>query len=131
ISLWKKGDDPVYNHLTYGKHELHAYMERAHTALYFRIMNLEEDDYGLYTCESSNILGYDSKSMILYEYVDPTTRGPLKTRFTERNTKVTAPIVAIHNKIKSEDKEFQYQTTYDTYTVWQGSNFKAQSIIDT
>ncbi|KAL3867523.1 hypothetical protein ACJMK2_044720, partial [Sinanodonta woodiana] len=132
ISLWKKGDNTVFNDSTNWKYRTEVYKENAHTmALYLRIINLEEDDYGLYTCESSNRLGNDSESMILYEYVDPTTRGPFKTRFTERTTKVTTPMVAMHNKIKLEYKEFQNHKTYDTYNVCPGSNFKAGSVIDT
>ncbi|KAK3606000.1 hypothetical protein CHS0354_025030 [Potamilus streckersoni] len=132
ISLWMKGDNQVFNHSTNWKYRTDIYKENEHTlALYLRILNLEEDDYGLYTCMSSNRLGHDSKDVLLYEYLDPTTRGPFRTKVTEINEKITSGIHGVYNKIKLKDKEFEYQTTYKSYNVRQGHNKKPYAVYNT
>lgn len=49
------------------KYRLEIYDEDRNTiTLSFRIFSIERHDYGKYTCVSSNTLGEDSESMVLY-----------------------------------------------------------------
>lgn len=74
-----------------------VYEESPHTvSLNLRIMNLEDTDFGFYTCEASNRLGGDSERMLLYEEKPKiTTATALITEET-----ITVP-VPIHNHIKN------------------------------
>ena len=49
------------------KYRMEIYDEEPNTiTLSLRIFSIERHDYGTYTCVSSNKLGEDSESMILY-----------------------------------------------------------------
>ncbi len=50
-----------------GKYRVEIYHEAEHTmTLSLRIRNLEDTDFGSYTCMSSNSVGKDAENMILY-----------------------------------------------------------------
>jgi len=49
------------------KYRTDVYVEGEFTlALYLRILNLEAQDFGHYTCEGENSLGSDKETLLLY-----------------------------------------------------------------
>ena len=66
VSQWKKNGIQVPAHDAW-KYKTDIYKEDHLTvALYLRIVNLEPEDFGRYTCEAQNRLGKDSDSMYLF-----------------------------------------------------------------
>lgn len=50
-----------------GKYRIEPYTEDDHSiSLNLRIMFIDKEDYGLYTCEASNKLGRDNDTMVLH-----------------------------------------------------------------
>lgn len=71
VGVWHKNGQKIESDW---KIRSEIYIESPHTvSLDLKIMNLEEKDFGFYTCEASNELGGDSERMLLYGmplYVD-------------------------------------------------------------
>ena len=66
VSRWQRNGIPVTGPNGW-KFRTEIYKESQFTfALYLRILNLEEDDFGVYTCEASNTLGRDLDTIVLY-----------------------------------------------------------------
>ena len=66
VSQWQRNGIPVTGPNGW-KFRTEIYKESHFTvALYLRILNLEEDDFGVYTCEASNTLGRDLDTIVLY-----------------------------------------------------------------
>ncbi|XP_046577605.1 limbic system-associated membrane protein-like isoform X1 [Haliotis rubra] len=66
ISVWMRKGVVISNG---GKYRVEIYHEAEHTmTLSLRIRNLEDTDFGSYTCMSSNSVGKDAENMILYDY---------------------------------------------------------------
>ncbi|KAK3606002.1 hypothetical protein CHS0354_025034 [Potamilus streckersoni] len=134
--LWKKGDTPVSIPPSNSwKYRTELYKENDHTvALYLRIINLEEADYGLYTCEASNRLGRDSRDMFLYEYLDPTTRRP-STKAPTPNGIEPVKLTPRHNDIDDEslyiDKSDRLQTSSNPFLLRPGHYQKPQEAFNT
>ncbi|XP_071078981.1 limbic system-associated membrane protein-like isoform X2 [Haliotis cracherodii] len=97
ISVWMRKGSVISNG---GKYRVEIYHEGEHTmTLSLRIRNLEETDFGSYTCMSSNSVGKDAENMILYDYsanrkttaattsIIPTTSPPASS------TTTTIPII--------------------------------------
>ncbi|CAL1526556.1 unnamed protein product [Lymnaea stagnalis] len=68
VGVWKKNGVEIKTQS--GKFRIEPYTEDdQHTiVLSLRIMVIEPEDYGVYTCEASNKLGTDNRDMILYDY---------------------------------------------------------------
>ena len=64
VGVWHKNGQKIESDW---KIRSEIYIESPHTvSLDLKIMNLEEKDFGFYTCEASNELGGDSERMLLY-----------------------------------------------------------------
>ncbi|KAH3837585.1 hypothetical protein DPMN_110980 [Dreissena polymorpha] len=92
VSTWtKNGDELIGADESRWKYRTEVYQEDTFTiALYLRILNLEPEDFGTYSCEASNSLGSDKDTILLYEYVKPTPQ-PSTTRMTPRSPDLAVP----------------------------------------
>ena len=64
ITVWKRDDVEIHKSI---KYRVEIYEEGDNTiTLSLRVRNLDENDFGKYTCTASNILGSDEESMIVY-----------------------------------------------------------------
>ncbi|XP_069137096.1 lachesin-like [Argopecten irradians] len=76
-SAWMRNDAEITNNY---KYRVEVYHEDKNTiTISLRIRQIDEDDYGIYTCKASNGLGTDVEEMILYEYLPPKTDPPTTT----------------------------------------------------
>ncbi|XP_052822956.1 lachesin isoform X2 [Octopus bimaculoides] len=65
VTMWRKNGTELQ---TGWKYRIDAYGDDEYTiTLSLRIRQIAKDDYGVYTCQASNRLGRDEKSMVLYE----------------------------------------------------------------
>ncbi|ESP02471.1 hypothetical protein LOTGIDRAFT_138404, partial [Lottia gigantea] len=66
ITVWKRNGQKISQ--KGDKYSIEAYedQENRMVTLSLRIMDLDDNDFGAYTCEGSNPLGRDSEDMILY-----------------------------------------------------------------
>ncbi|GAB1599124.1 lachesin-like, partial, partial [Argonauta hians] len=65
VTIWKKGEKELK---TGWKYRIDAYGDDEYTiTLSLRIRQITKEDYGVYTCQASNRLGRDVKSMVLYK----------------------------------------------------------------
>ncbi|KAL3867363.1 hypothetical protein ACJMK2_044571 [Sinanodonta woodiana] len=73
------------------KHKLESYVEEFDTVcLSLRIIFIDRDDFGMYTCDATNIMGQASQTMELYEYIEPSTKA-IKTTTTTTYEAVVYP----------------------------------------
>ncbi|XP_045216765.2 neurotrimin-like [Mercenaria mercenaria] len=81
VGSWSKNGKPVGEGVENSwKYRTDLYKEDHFTyAIYLRIINLEDYDFGSYTCEASNALGTDSNTILLTEYFVPTKPPSTKT----------------------------------------------------
>lgn len=97
VGVWHKNGQKIESDW---KIRSEIYIESPHTvSLDLKIMNLEEKDFGFYTCEASNELGGDSERMLLYEEKPKTTTTPFVYATAEHITKPEIP--KDRNNIKS------------------------------
>lgn len=76
-STWKRDGKEISNNY---KYRVEVYEEDKNTiTISLRIREIDDDDYGRYTCAASNSLGKDMEDMILYEYLPPKTDPPSTT----------------------------------------------------
>ncbi|KAJ8304062.1 hypothetical protein KUTeg_017645 [Tegillarca granosa] len=81
-SAWKRNGYEIDNNTgkkdMRRKYRVELYEDDKYTiTLSLRIMSIEAEDYGAYTCVSRNELGSDSEDMILYEYIEHTPPPPI------------------------------------------------------
>ncbi|XP_012936781.2 opioid-binding protein/cell adhesion molecule homolog isoform X2 [Aplysia californica] len=114
IGIWRK--DGTEMKTLSGKFRVELYREEEYSVtLSLRIMYIEQEDYGHYTCEASNKLGMDSGSMELYDYSDyrrPRTTTPPPTRAPLPRT---TPYPPRHNP---------YQQPHNTYVFTPRPNLE-------
>ncbi|XP_067666670.1 limbic system-associated membrane protein-like isoform X2 [Haliotis asinina] len=69
--------------------------DRITITLSLRIMDIGEEDYGMYTCEAENLLGGDAEEMQLYEYPKyiPPTSTPRPTTTLFINSEIETPYI--------------------------------------
>ena len=67
VGTWSKNGKPLGDQANDNrKYTTYVYKEDPFTyAIYLSIINLDEHDFGTYTCEASNALGVDSDTIVL------------------------------------------------------------------
>ncbi|XP_041351056.1 limbic system-associated membrane protein-like [Gigantopelta aegis] len=81
ITVWKRNDMEIHKSI---KYRVEIYEEGDNTiTLSLRVRNLDETDFGKYTCTASNILGSDEESMIVYDYSMHKLTTPTTIRTTD------------------------------------------------
>ncbi|BFY98117.1 hypothetical protein BsWGS_01157 [Bradybaena similaris] len=71
VTMWKKGDHKIQTSTL--KYRVEVYDEdKDKLTLSLRVFNIQDSDFGVYTCEASNTLGEDEESMYLYDYAEHT-----------------------------------------------------------
>ncbi|XP_071115659.1 lachesin-like isoform X2 [Haliotis cracherodii] len=93
VSVWKFENRPLPT--TMQKYRVEVFEEGSHTiTLSLRISQLNEEDYGEYTCVASNSMGSDSKRTLLYEHIIPTKPPTTTTTTTKATTTSLRPTPA-------------------------------------
>ncbi|CAG5130423.1 unnamed protein product, partial [Candidula unifasciata] len=88
VGVWKKNGEEIKT--VSGKYRIEPYTEDDHSiSLSLRIVVVDKEDYGMYTCEASNKLGRDNDTMALYVH----RRLPPETTLT---TTVTTESVTLY-----------------------------------
>ena len=64
--LWRKDGKDIPFHIYKYSTVIYDEENRHEKTLALNIIDIEKSDFGRYTCEASNSLGYDKETMLLY-----------------------------------------------------------------
>ncbi|XP_063433286.1 protein CEPU-1-like [Mytilus trossulus] len=104
-NYWKRGQNEISKN-EYG-YRVEVYRENEYTvSISLRILNVKNDDFGLYTCEAKNALGMSRDTMELYEYVEPTKPPTTTTAVTTKHKK--------YNPRPDKNRHYNKQNNLDT-----------------
>ncbi|XP_045156642.2 limbic system-associated membrane protein-like isoform X2 [Mercenaria mercenaria] len=70
VMYWKKGESDV-DFFNKDKYQVELYSgneESTRKTLSLRVRDIQQEDYGEYTCYAENMIGNDKESMLLYDY---------------------------------------------------------------
>ncbi|KAK7491740.1 hypothetical protein BaRGS_00016996, partial [Batillaria attramentaria] len=88
VSKWTKDGGELKT--TGRKYRVEIYSEAENSiTLSLRILNVEKEDFGKYTCEASSIMGRDTETMVLFDY----SRYRQTTTTTTTSTTTFAPTI--------------------------------------
>ncbi|BFY98121.1 hypothetical protein BsWGS_01161 [Bradybaena similaris] len=106
VGFWKKNGEEMKT--VSGKYRIEPYADDEHSiTLSLRIMFIDKNDYGTYTCEASNKLGRDTNVMTLFDYsayrhplIETTTTTTTTTSAISRteSTSVFLPLPSRHQQ---------------------------------
>ncbi|BFZ01266.1 hypothetical protein BsWGS_04306 [Bradybaena similaris] len=118
VGIWKKNGEEIKT--VSGKYRIEPYAEDDHSiSLSLRIMFIDKEDYGFYTCEASNKLGRDNDTMALHEYLLP-RRLPVETTITTTATSESTTLYQLHHRLQfnnNAERTASSSVVHDQLTV--------------
>ncbi|KAK3593822.1 hypothetical protein CHS0354_014369 [Potamilus streckersoni] len=122
--VWKKNGTEIPTSLYKFWTEIYDDDDNHQKTLTLTVIDIQKEDFGYYTCEASNSLGFDSETMLLYEYVAVSSKHEDENRIVEPPpaTKQTTVPIQLDKNTKSapfsnrnNDQKAQEENSYSSY----------------